>query len=284
MNQQAFILAFFLFLTSPVIKGNTGTDINDSTRVNLLNHQAKLILNEDPDKAAELASEAKTLADQLSYQHGLIESLQILGRAYKFQKEYITALEHYLQASKALENQGDIKSLADMQLEIGMFFSDWGVHEKAAEYYNRSYSSKQSLEDTLGQIELLLLLGDTHYQLKNRKEAQIHYGILLNLHKSRDEKEELLDVLERLGSMYDISDEREKALEYELQVLSLKKEIGEYSGLAASYNKIGNLYKNLSENDKALEYYKKSLELNRKMGEAEEGNQNDDILMNIWFL
>ena len=81
--------------------------------------------------------------------------------------------------------------------------------------------------------------------------------------------------------MYDISDEREKALEYELQVLSLKKEIGEYSGLAASYNKIGNLYKNLSENDKALEYYKKSLELNRKMGEAEEGNQNDDILMNI---
>ena len=49
MNQQAFILAFFLFLISPVIKGNTGTEINDSTRVNLLNHQANLILNEDPE-------------------------------------------------------------------------------------------------------------------------------------------------------------------------------------------------------------------------------------------
>jgi len=180
MNQQAFILAFFLFLINPVIKGNTGVDINDSTRVNLLNHQAKMILNDNPDKAAELASEAKFLADQLSYQYGLIESLKILGRAYKFQKEYLTALEHYLQASKALENQGDITSLADMQLEIGMFFSDWGVHEKAAEYYNRSYSSKQTLEDTLGQIELLRLLGDTHYQLKNRKEAQMHYGKLLN--------------------------------------------------------------------------------------------------------
>ena len=263
---------------------NPGTDLNDSTTVNLLNYRANLTLQEDPIKAAELASEAKSLADQLSYQHGLIESLKVLGRSYTIQKQYQIALEHYLQAVKALENQGNVALLAEIQLEIGMFFSEWGVYEKATEYFERSYRTKLTLADTDGQIELLWLLGDSHNQLNNKSQALEYYLKLLNLHKSRDEKAELLGVLQKLGSIYDNFDESEKALNYELQVLALKNEMEEYAGLATSYNKIGNLYKNLNDNDRALEYFKKSLELNHKMGVGEEGNQNDDILMNIAFI
>ncbi|GJM27525.1 MAG: hypothetical protein DHS20C17_01600 [Cyclobacteriaceae bacterium] len=266
------------------VQGHPLLYVNDSTRVNLLNHRAQSILISDPEKAAELATEAKDLAEQLSYQDGLVESLRILGRSYKVQRNYLTALEHYLQASKALENQGDIRSLADIQMEIGLFFGEWGVHKKASEYFSRSYESKQSMGDTIGQINLLRLMGDTHYQLNNKVEAQTIYQQLLNLHESREEKEQLLDVLERLGEIHDKSGEREKALEYELQSLSLKKEVGDYKGMATSYNKIGTHYKNLNDNDQALQYYKKSLELNQKMGEGEEGNQNDDILMNIAFI
>lgn len=285
MNKfNIIILTFFLLVATPVIKGSPGTDLNDSTRVNLLNHRAILILNEDPSRAAELASEAKVLADQFSYQYGIIESLKILGRAHRIQKEYLTALEHYLQASKTLENQGDVQSLSEIQLEIGLFFGDWGVHEKAVEYFRRSYESKVALGDTVGQINLLRLLGDTHYQINNRRDAQSYYRLLLNLQKHKKEKNKLLDVLERLGEIHDNSGEPEKALEYELQVLSLKKEMNLDKGMATSYNKIGNLYKNLNNNDRALEYYMKSLNLNQKMGEGEEGNQNDDILMNIAFI
>ena len=120
MNKfNIIILTFFFLVATPVIKGSPGTDLNDSTRVNLLNHRAILILNENPSRAAELALEAKVLADQLSYQYGIIESLKILGRAHRIQKEYLTALEHYLQASKTLENQGDVQSLSEIQLEMG---------------------------------------------------------------------------------------------------------------------------------------------------------------------
>ncbi len=277
-------MTFFLLVISPVLKGRPVTDFNDSTRVNLLNYNAERILNKDPDQAIVLASEAKSLADQLAYQFGIIESLKILGRAHAAQKKYLIALEHYLQASKALENQGDLQSLAELQLEIGLFFSDWGVHEKAAEYFSSSYESKEALGDTVGQMYLLRLLGDTYYQLNNRGEALRHYQHLLNLLESKEDKNELLEVLERLGEIHDKSGDREKALEYELQALSLKKEMGMNKAMATSYNKIGNLYKNLNDNDRALEYYKESLDLNHKMGEGEKGNQNDDILMNIAFI
>ena len=262
--------------------GNISRHISDSTTVNLLNHRAQSILVNDAVEAAKLATEARDLAEQLSYQSGLIESLKILGRAYKYQKEYLTALENYLLASKALEKIQDFQSLAEVQTEIGFLFADWGVHKKATEYYSRAYESREAMGDTLGQIELLKLLGDTYYQLGNRDDARTHYQLLLNLHRQRDEKKELLTVLERLGEIHDKSNESEKSLEYELQSLGLKKETGDIRGMAASYNKIGDFYKNLNDNDQALEYYKRSLELNQQI--EEEGKQDDDILMNIAFI
>ena len=256
--------------------------VNDSTRVNLLNHRAQAILTDDPVQAAKIANEAKDLADQLSYQPGYIESLKILGRSYKFQKEYLVALEHYLQASKALENEGDIKSLGDLQMEIGLFFGEWGVHKKATEYFNLSYQSKDSIGDIAGQIDLLRLMGDTHYQLNDRDAAKAHYQQLMNLHKDRNENEELLNVYQKLAEIYDKNGEREKALQYELKALNLKKEMGDQKGMAESYNKIGELYKNLNDNDQALDYYKKSLAMNEST--EEENNELDDILMNIAFI
>ena len=262
----------------------TNNFINDSTRVNLLNHQASQNIENDPERSIELASSARELAENLSYQSGVVESSKILGRAYKQKNEYLMSLEHYLQASKSIENTGDRQSLATLQIEIGQLFEQWGVNEKAIEYYMRSYETKRELGDENGQIQLLRKMGDTHYQLRNRSQAQSHYGKLLELIKHREEKSDLLNVMERLAELYDSNGEREQALEYELQALTLKKSMGDYKGLATSYNKIGNLYKNLSDNDQALEYYKKSLEMNQKMGESEDGNNDDDILMNIAFI
>jgi tetratricopeptide (TPR) repeat protein len=197
------IILIILFSTVAAgLDAEAGLYVNDSTRVNLLNHRAQSILTSDPGKAADLATEAKDLAEQLSYQNGLVESLRILGRSNTIQKDYLTALEHYLQASKALENQGNIESLAEIQMEIGLFFGEWGVHKKATEYFRRSYQTKEALGDTTGQIDLLKLLGDTYYQLNNEAEAKSYYQKLLILHKSREENEELLDVLLH----YDIND------------------------------------------------------------------------------
>ena len=273
-------MVFSLFLD---ISADPALKISDSTTVNLLNNRAQNLVSNDPIKAAELATEARDLAEQLSYQQGLTESHKILGRAYKSQKEYLTALENFLLASKALENQEDLRSLAEVQTEIGFLFVDWGVNKKATEYFKMAYESRESMGDTTSQIELLKLLGDIYYQL-NKQEAITHYQLLLGLYQSRGDKEELLGVLARLGEIHNDRNESEKALEYELQSLKIMQEMNDYKGMAASYNKIGNFYKNLNDNDQALTYYKKSLEFNRKSGEGEESNPGDDILMNIAFI
>lgn len=280
MKRIKFILLVVFAGFTIGLQGISIPSVNDSTRVNLLNHRAQTLVESNPEAAINLASEAKDLAEQLSYQSGLVESLQILGKSYREQKDYITALEHYLQASKALENQDDIRSLAEIQMEMGLFFGEWGIHKKATEYFSLSYQSKLALKDTSGQVDLLRLMGDTHYQLNNREEAAAHYEKLLAIHKSRDEKEELLGVLERLGEIYAKSEQREKALEYEQQSLHLKMEMEDYKAMAASYSKLGDLCKNLNENELALHYYMMSLEMNQKMGEGEE-NKDDDIFLNI---
>ena len=105
MRESALVLSFVILFLTPDLKVFANSEfVNDSTKVNLLNYQAAQSLEQDAGKSIELALTARALADQLSYQAGSIESLRILGRAYKAQEEYLTSLEHYLQASKALEN------------------------------------------------------------------------------------------------------------------------------------------------------------------------------------
>ena len=280
---KAVVVLFLVFSLSLTSSGRSIPYFNDSTTVNLLNYRAQNLVIDNPIKAAELATEARDLAEQLLYQPGVVESHKILGRAFKSQKEYLTALENFLLASKALENLGDLQSLAEVQSEIGFLFVDWGVNKKATEYFKLAYESREALGDTLGQIALLKLLGDIYYQL-NQQEAITHYELLLNLYQSQGQKEALLEVLARLGEIHNERNESEKALEYELQSLKIMKEMNDYQGMAASYNKIGNFYKNLNDNDQALTYYKKSLEFNRKSAAGKEGNQDDDILVDIAFI
>ncbi len=272
-----------LAMVSFQLLGSNALYINDSTRVNMLNQQANNLIKSDPVAAAEIASEAKDLAEQLGYRNGITESLQILGQSYKVQKEYLMSLEHYLIAAKALENRSDLLSLAEIQTDIGFLFVEWGVHKKATEYFSRAYELKEAMGDTAGQIELLSLMGDTYYQSGNRQEAKIYYQLLLNLYNQKDQKEELLAVLERLSELHQIN-ESEQALEYELHSLKIKKEMEDYQGMSVSYNKIGNFYKNMNDNDQALTYYKKSLELSQKLSGEEEVSPKDDILMDIAFI
>jgi signal transduction histidine kinase/tetratricopeptide (TPR) repeat protein len=283
MRAVFVVILLMGMVISPALWGNAAAYQNDSTRVHSLNHRAQNLMVNDPAKAINLATEAKDLAEQLAYQNGITESLKILGRSYKIQKEYLTALEHYLIAAKDLEKQGNIPSLAEVQTEIGLLFVDWGVHKKATEYFSMAYERKESMGDIQGQIELLTLLGDTYYQSNNRQKAKQYYQLLLNLHLERNQKKELLTVLERLSELHQSSDS-EKALEYELQSLKIKKEMEDYQGMVDSYKKIGNFYKNMNDNDQALTYYKKSLALNQELLGKVEGEQNDDILMDIAFI
>ncbi len=297
LDQMKLIITVLLVITSFV--KSWGTDesqltkmehwtkpfhLNDSARVNLLNYQAQQVLKNEPAEAIELAEKALKLGEALSYQDGVTESLILLGRGNQAQKDYIQALDHFLQASKALENSGRMVDLADIQWEIGELFTEWEVHEKAVEYFANSYEVSRQLEDTTRQVQILTVLGKTHLLLNNKQQAQDYYTDLLDLHKGLGNKPEVLSVLEKLAEIFAELGSREKALDYELQVVDIKKDLGMESALAASFNRIGNHYKNLNNNTLALRYFKESLKLSHKLGRGEEGDQDDDVLMNIAFI
>ncbi|MDH3711279.1 MAG: hypothetical protein OER04_15395, partial [Cyclobacteriaceae bacterium] len=185
--------------------------INDSLRVNVLNHRAQQILDEDPATAATFAEQAKNLSEQLNYESGRIQSLIILGKANQAQKEYATGLDHYLQASKALENRRSHLQYADVLMEIGLLFKAWGAHERAIEYFENSYQLSRQITDTARQISLLTYLGETHILLNHKEQARSNYTLLLDLQKHRDDKRQVLMVLEQLADIYAQLGRREQA-------------------------------------------------------------------------
>ena len=63
MKTIKFILLIVLAGISIGLQGNPIPSVNDSTRVNLLNHRAQTLVETNPEVAVSLASEAKDLAE-----------------------------------------------------------------------------------------------------------------------------------------------------------------------------------------------------------------------------
>ncbi|MFZ0389957.1 MAG: tetratricopeptide repeat protein, partial [Calditrichia bacterium] len=75
----------------------------------------------------------------------------------------------------------------------------------------------------------------------------------------RDEKK-LTELQFARGTVYYLSGEWDRALEYYEKSLEISKKVGDVHGMAQTYGNMGSVYNDKGEWDRALEYYEKSLE------------------------
>ncbi|MBA7518366.1 Adaptive-response sensory-kinase SasA [subsurface metagenome] len=110
--------------------------------------------------------------------------------------------------------------------------------------------------------------------------AGLHEGISLNLTRqyahmaltiSRGlyDKENEANALKKLGTVYYLFSDYNKALEYYIQSLTIREEINDQQGIAGSYNNIALIYDAFKDYDKALEYTLKSFDVNKVLGDKE---------------
>jgi len=81
---------------------------------------------------------------------------------------------------------------------------------------------------------------------------------------SIDDKLNIVNSYNLIGSIYYLKKEYEKSLENYLRSLEFAEGINYEKGISNANKNIGDLYYDKDENEKALEYYQKSQEVNEK--------------------
>ncbi|MCZ6520990.1 MAG: tetratricopeptide repeat protein, partial [Bacteroidetes bacterium] len=202
----------------------------------------------------------------------------IVARAYHQKSKFTSALQYYLQALKAYQNQNDKESLYQVYIEVGHLFTDWDVHEKALEYFLNAREIENTVASNKDKLNIFNYIGNSYLELMDYDNALVYYGELLEIFKKEDNKKAILAILIKISDIHSLLNQHTKALEYELEILQVSEQLGDSVSTSTSLNNIGYLYKYLDEYELALKYFKESLELNKKL---RGNNDNDVILLNI---
>jgi serine phosphatase RsbU (regulator of sigma subunit)/tetratricopeptide (TPR) repeat protein len=185
------------------------------------------------------------------------------ARSSKQKKQYATALDFYLQASQAYTRNKNEEKLALVNYETGLLYEQWGVNEKALEYYLLAYKTNPSLDITNR-------IGKVCLRLNNYDEALVYYQRSLATYEQRKDAQGQIVSLKNIIDIYNIKAKFNKALEYSQKMRQIQAKIGNQQGVAEAVNRIGYFYKYIKQLPKSLEAFSEALQLYKALNNLDE--------------
>jgi len=233
----------------------------DTARVNTLNAMADLLYRSNPDYAIEYGSQAKNLAEQISYPAGLALAYKNVGLGYYMQGHYMGAIQNWEPALVIYEELEDEKMIANMVSNLASTYFTVGQNVEAIEYSLRALKIAEKLNDQERIGTLLMTIGLVY------AEQEATLDTALNYYYRAIEIAEEIDYMDlqgllylNLGEVYLEKVQLDSALYcFEKSLTILKAPID----IAATLNFIANIYLEKEEYPQASIYYNDALEMAR---------------------
>jgi len=129
---------------------------------------------------------------------------------------------------------------------------------KAGDYRRAIEAGKRAVQKYPNNIDAHYCLGISYRMVGEFKLALEHMKRAESL---TSDKEDLMDIYNQVGMIYDSVGYLDDVLLYHSRSLSLARDLGDKSMQASVLNNMANIYKKKDELDKALSYYEESLRL-----------------------
>jgi len=149
--------------------------------------------------------------------------------------------------------------MALQHIGFGNFYESLGISNEAIRHFHEALLLLTSKKDT-SQIYVRNHLGRIHLDIKQFKVAKEHLEASLNLNKQLNFKKGEAQTFALLGSVYEKTNDYEKALECQFKSMELFEKLDDSSGLALIYENLGSIYEDQERFDLAHAYFKKAFE------------------------
>ena len=198
-------------------------------RVNTLNKLAVSLSFVDFDSSMHYAAEAMKLAEKLNYQAGIADVHTNYGHIYRYQGDYVKALNEYFRALKLYKKLGMKRQVASLYHQISIIHYLVVNHEKSLEYGFIALDSYRELTPegiSVGSVKDTMLIRSGMaliYFLQGKCEESLE--ITLNYldigQKNNFDKTDLYMFLILAGERYRCIGENDSAKKYLEKAISL---------------------------------------------------------------
>jgi class 3 adenylate cyclase/tetratricopeptide (TPR) repeat protein len=265
-NKKSYLLVILVGLamslySQPQVIQDAGFNADTAT-VNALLQQSKDLTRSDPDKALNLATQAKTLAEKIEFSQGEAYALKSIGQLLKRQGKYLEALDHYRQSIKIFEEINDNVGVSNLYNNIGNVYYDQSDDVKALENYLQSLKYAELSGDRLRMLSALNNIGGVYTNKEATYDKALQYYLkALPICEEIGKKEELGAICSNIGFIYAGKKDVDKAMIYFNKAL---QSYGNSEGSLNVYNYIGKLYNSENKFDLALKNHSEALAIAEK--------------------
>lgn len=188
-------------------------------------------------------------------------ALNNIGYLHNSKGQIDEALEYY-DKTLSIQNEIDDKTgMAGTLINTGYIFLHQGLIEKALEYYYNSLKIEEELKNQRGIATALNGIGYIHYKQGDAKKAFESYSRSLEIREELNDKYGIATCLNNIGLIFRDSGRWETALDYYQKCLRIEEELADRNGMAISKGNIGFVYRSLGRWDEALTQYSEGLRI-----------------------
>ncbi len=198
---------------------------------------------------------------------GLGDVLTLVGEFQAARRQYQSALD----STSSETGEHFLVHRSELNRKVAATFERQGDFDKALDRLEVARNLLEELEDPHA-VSYASIINDSAWIRARR--GQLDQGIadleqaLAHL-ESIPQVDLVASIYNRLGGIYFMKDDFEKASHFTRRSLLLREQIGDIRGVARSHNNLGILHYNLGNWETALEHYQNHTELQARIGDAE---------------
>jgi serine phosphatase RsbU (regulator of sigma subunit)/Tfp pilus assembly protein PilF len=244
------------------LKNQLTVSIKDTQRITVYVTLAHELLHENVTESFIYAFKGLSLSTKIKNDKGIADSYQILGNLHSFNSN--DSALFYLTKSKDLKYKlKDLKGVASLYTNIGTCYDKFGNSDLALNNYIKSLKLFDSLGIPKGIAGSALGIGNVFTTIKDFKKAIEYYNVSIINYKKINSPY-LSWAINNLATVYEKTNDRQKAKSLYEESLKLKIENNDFYGAVFSIDNIGLILHKEGKNQEALNYFFKALKINRE--------------------
>ncbi|MEO7992303.1 MAG: tetratricopeptide repeat protein [Chryseolinea sp.] len=177
------------------------------------------------DQALDYAWQSMTIAKRRNFTPEIGYAHKLLGRIFRKQKKYDSALVEYKQAQKLCLTLGDVRSAAELLQNIGNIYFDKEQHRDALTNYQQSLKLAKSISVKPLIAYAYSAIGQAYAVLKKNDDALLYLDSAGNAAKAISNSYLLMDTYDAISSVYEAKGNYKKALSVHQQLEQLQDSI-----------------------------------------------------------